>query len=449
MNIKMFNSQFINLKEKSDQFHNLKLEVSGLINELLDKQKRNDNTYQENLKIITKKEEKIKLLSNNKYSTYNYFIDFLDDRDIKNKKGFDVHVKTGTLLKDVSTSTKTFVPYSISSSSDFKTYKFKFNGNLVSNELEYSFYSFDSTPLIPSRIEVKYLDNIENFYEPNFRFYNRNNSIDFVNVFPFTAKKIEEVSFYFEQQVDLKKSNVYLKNKSYSTKENDYLILDIPNPKKLKYLSLFKNSDESIVPLSFKYSENGIEFKDIAFDEYKVGMIELNDGVDFIIKISSNYDKIIKKSKTYRTSKRIKSAGIKIDSVSYKTGIMETVVDYSVMFSQTEYRKLEKEFVGNNLSIKDFIEEKDGIYYIKSNFCKKLGGNTTLNENLIFYDDFSILSKEESLFNIYLDPYKNFLYTSAFMDQYDFYFSITTEQIEEFADDKFYTPMLFDLSIKG
>mgnify|MGYP001008111691 FL=1 len=70
-------------------------------------------------------------------------------------------------------------------------------------------------------------------------------------------------------------------------------------------------------------------------------------------------------------------------------------------------------------------------------------------ESLKLYDDESVLKTNNKAFDFYFDKENKVIYTSSFLSKYNFYLTYQYKEKQESISEDFYTPMLFEFSIKG
>ena len=134
---------------------------------------------------------------------------------------------------------------------------------------------------------------------------------------------------------------------------------------------------------------------------------------------------------------------------SFYLNIDGTINDCDIIFPFSSYKILKDEFDKLELDIRDYITEKENLYYLNKQFIIFLKESNEEIKKLKFYDDISILSKDKTFFNIYINLTNNILYIPAFLNNFNSSLSIIYETAKEQIDAKYYTPMLFDISVKG
>ena len=68
---------------------------------------------------------------------------------------------------------------------------------------------------------------------------------------------------------------------------------------------------------------------------------------------------------------------------------------------------------------------------------------------LKFLDDEKSIKDNGNALNFYFDKEKSLLYTSSFFNKYDFYISYQYKEKQSVIDSEYFTPILFEFSLKG
>ena len=426
-----------------------KNEIDKLLYENNQKTIRNEKRYKEIIDEIGQKETKIKSMMDNKYYKYIQLVDFINENNIKELSGFEIN-KNGALVETPEKRTlNSFYDKQVNSSN--KEIIYYFNPEIIYNELEYCFYNINGVPITPEKIIIYYNEFEENFYESYFRYYNRYITNTFTNNFLFTPKNIKKIKFIFNDIVDSKNDLCLLYTNEYSsTDNNNYATLYFSNFNSLKNFNIYKNSNEKI-PFKISFSEDNIEYKDIVFTNNEA-VISLNNSESFTIRIQSDYENFEREEVTISSSSMLEVSGLtKVDQTnsSFYLNIDGTINDCDIIFPFSSYKILKDEFDKLELDIRDYITEKENLYYLNKQFIIFFKESNEEIKKLKFYDDISILSKDKTFFNIYINLTNNILYIPAFLNNFNSSLSIIYETAKEQIDAKYYTPMLFDISVKG
>lgn len=426
-----------------------KTKIELLLEEINKKQIRNENQFDTVINEITEKENKIKSLMDNKYFKYIQFVDFINENNLLELNGFEINKNGALVEKPIKRTANYFLEKQVNS--DKKEIIYSFNSEIIYNELEYLFYNSKGVPIIPENIFIYYDDFEESFYESFFRFYNRFVSNSFLNNFLFTPKNIKKIRFIFNDTINSENDLCILYTNEYKSEGNsNYTLLSFSNYNSINSFNIYKNSQENI-PLKFYYSENNIDFEEIKFNNNE-SVFSLSNSSNFIIKIKSDYEnfKVNEVSISDNVSLDLSSL-ISNDQTktSYKLNLDGKIEDVDVIIPFSSYILFEEKLKNANVNISDFIIEKDNLYFLDKKYIFLIKEENENVKKMKFYDDVGILSKNPSFCNIYVDVINNNVYIPFFLNDYKISFEINYETAKEQISSKYYTPMLFDLSIKG
>lgn len=426
-----------------------KTKIELLLEEINKKQIRNENQFDTVINEITEKENKIKSLMDNKYFKYIQFVDFINENNLLELNGFEINKNGALVEKPIKRTANYFLEKQVNS--DKKEIIYSFNSEIIYNELEYSFYNSKGVPIIPKNIFIYYDDFEESFYESFFRFYNRFVSNSFLNNFLFTPKNIKKIRFIFNDTINSENDLCILYTNEYKSEGNsNYTLLSFSNYNSINSFNIYKNSQENI-PLKFYYSENNIDFEEIKFNNNE-SVFSLSNSSNFIIKIKSDYEnfKVNEVSISDNVSLDLSSL-ISNDQTktSYKLNLDGKIEDVDIIIPFSSYILFEEKLKNANVNISDFIIEKDNLYFLDKKYIFLIKEENENVKKMKFYDDVGILSKNPSFCNIYVDVINNNVYIPFFLNDYKISFAINYETAKEQISSKYYTPMLFDLSIKG
>ena len=427
------------------------ISISNLLKENENKKNRNYEEYNKRVSLFDKKISSIKLLSDNKSFKFISHLDFIDDRNISDVKEFERINDLGCITKKVINKQEVRYFKKILDINK-KKITYTFNNPIVTNAISYSFYSSETgLPIVPTSIDVVYKDNTDNLFEPHFRFYNRNNSTSFENYFLYEPKKISKIVFSFDTEVNSNNDLCKLYTIKYSMDNDNHLLLNIENKYNLSGFNIFKRTNEIVVPLIFEYSEDNVNFYPIEFKGNE-GNIVLKKSGNFSIKISSNNDAIELKDSYELGSSELYSADIKSSFGKYK--IKEDAIgslnDVEITFPLSTYKKIKEDISKlNSINIKDLFEDVDGIYKLKNSFIKYVSETNSSIDNLKYIDDISAIETTLEYFNFYIDTINKNIYSSAFIDNYPFFISFNFKKSIEQISKDYYTPIIFEFSLKG
>lgn len=448
----MYNIDIKNLINKinktQEEITEQKIKISSLENERNNKKERNTQKFQIRFEQIDKNEKEIKSLSDNRFFNYIKLFDFLNNNDITQNKDFEVNEELGCLVKRP----KSITEINISNNDiglDNKSISYKIKEKYPINSMEYSFYSKKTNlPLVPKSIFIKYDDYVDNFFENYFRYFNLNNKNNFISRYIFEPKMIKEIIFNFDEEIN--KENHYLKIFSIKYKDKNFVKILIKNIKQIKTFNITKKSNEAFKKLIFSYSEDDEIYNEIKFNNNE-SVFNLEKPNDFIIKIEDNEEEVKQNNNTIVKEKILESK----DVVSGKgifilrdTDISIESIKITLPFSASE--KLREKFVELQKNIDDYFENSAGVITLKQNKIKNI--TETFDDvisQLKFLDDEKSIKDNENALNFYFDKEKSLLYTSAFFNKYDFYISYQYKEKQSIIDSEYFTPILFEFSLKG
>lgn len=414
-----------------------------------EKKIRNENKFNEISKELKTKETKIKTLMDNKYFSYIQFVDFINDNNLKELNGFEIN-KTGTLVEHFTKRTPNYF-YEKNVNINKTEIVYLFNSDVIYNELEYSFYNLNGVPIIPEKITIFYEEFEENFYEDFFRFYNRFISNSFINNFLFTPKNIKKIKFVFNDTVDTSNDLCILYTNEYQNTDNNHnTILSFSNPYSLSTFNIFKNSHEDI-PIKLSFTEDNLDYEQISFSNSEA-IINLKNNGPFSIKIESDYKNFKVREVTINDISVMSLSSLTSNdatNTSYQLNVAGNINDCNIILPFSAYTHLETKMKDLGLDIKTFVDEKDDLYYINKNFIKFIKEDIPEIKKMKFYDDEAILKKANTYFNIYINTNLNVLYIPAFFNNYKVSLEINFQTSKQQIDSKYYTPMIFDISLKG
>ena len=451
MNLKQFNKQFKKINEVTTRIDNLLEEIYSEIAISEPKSERNFNLFNKISNQYSETESLIKSKMDNKYNSFQVIEDFSDSSRESNNVNFEINSNIRSLMKktDLSTLSKT-TPSSFTYSSDRTKLIVELQSDKIYNELNYSFYSSDNEPLVCKNIHFE-LDGIkEELYEMNFRYFSRNVINDFVTKLPFYPRKISKIYFEFYTPVNTENSFVSLLTKEYSIDESDEYIMKFINTNNLSTINVHKVTDESVVPLVFEYSSDNVTFNPIVFSEANESSITLDDaGEELLLKIKSDYDSIMKKEESDEVKYRKISTELPFDGYSYVLSDNADISSFKVSLSYSSYSLFKEKLDKVNIDINEIVEKNDNVYSFKNNFHNIVSGEYTSTDNLIYFDDVRILVDNLNYANFYLDEASNSLFSSAFMFDIPFIVEFTASVSTYEISNKYFTPFVFSVELKG
>lgn len=448
MNQQRINNTLDKLNKLFNDIYQLKNEIEEYKNSNTLKRKRNEEQFNKVYSDLLNKENQIKALMENKHFSFIEHVDFINNDHISQLTGFNIENKNGCLVKNIDEKTTNEHIDKIYNNT-FTEITYEFQEGIISNELEYSFYNSSSgLPILPSEIKINYGEYEEDFYEPNFRYFNRYITNTFVNNFLFNAKKIKKIKFKFLEPINVSNDKCVLYTNKYNT-EDTYANLFFSNPKQISIFNFSKRSDESVIPLIFEFSEDNTNFTKIEFNSFNEGIIQLKNKENFYVRITSDYNNFIVKEEKIVNEQTYKKSDITSDNIKYSINVNGAITNANVIFPYSTYKALLEEFKNIELDINDFIEKKHDVYYINNSFIKYVKEPNADIDKLKFFDDISILKEDEKFFNFYFNTSDNSIYFSPFLNKYELYFKINYETLKEQIPKELYTPFVFDVSVKG
>lgn len=436
-----------NINDKQREITIAKTTYNNLLLEKENKKNRNYNRFKERYENIDNEEKRLKKLFDNKFFKYIKLYDFLDEQEIYENKNFEINSEIGCLNMNP----KTIITINYSDkvhSIDKKSISYKFNNKQIINAMEYSFYSSETNlPLVPSRIILKYDNHIDNFSESYFRYFNHNNTNSFISSFIFEPKIIKEIVFYFNEEVMF--NNAYAKFKSIQYKNENELTFFVNNNYELNSFNIYKKSNELFRKFNFSFSEDNEKFKNIEFNNNE-GLISLENNGDFVLKITVPEEKIKQQDKI-----EIKSATIDFKSLETSPGVYNIPTDdisiesIKITFPISSSAKLKEKLTELGLNETDFFSAGAFLTLNKNHIKNITEISKDELESLKLYDDESVLKTNNKAFDFYFDKENKVIYTSSFLSKYNFYLTYQYKEKQESISEDFYTPMLFEFSIKG
>lgn len=445
--LKEINNLLIQIQEKKNKIKELKQINSQ-------KSSLNYNKYIERITELDNTEQSIKMLMENKYFKYIKHIDFTDDLYVKQLNGFQLNKDLGCIIKSEENKYEISYTNRIISPDQKKVTYIYADGSEISNILDYSFYSLKKgIPLIPTSIRISYNDNEDLFYEPHFRFYNRNNKTSFINSFPFQPKQISKIIFDFDEEININNCYCKLFSATYSILEDNYILIEIENENKLNSFNISLKTEDSVINFKYFFSEDNINFEEFSFEEGPETILRLKNNSNFFIKIVADNENVNIKEETTIKKTELYSNEIKDNFGIYSIplNITSEVSSIRITFPISSYKILkEKMSKLSEVNIDDYIlEETSGLYVLKNEFIDYINSIDEKINNLKYIDDISILETDKKYFNFYVDSKKMKIYTSSFMDEINFFIEMQYPSVSNHIDKMFYTPYLFSISLKG
>jgi hypothetical protein len=451
MNLNSYNIQFSQINATNAAIDTLFEKIAAIESVNKPKRSRNFAAYNKIYNQYTANETSIKALMDNKYISFLVFEDFLNSDNIESSSGFQINERIGALTKEVNSDNIVIsTPSKVVISNDKKTLIAEFNDGSIYNEILYSFYSYTGEAATCSSIYFEYSGQKEYFYEPNFRYYNRTVVTDFKSKIPFSPRKVTKVYFTFDEPINTANYKVEFYGNEYTIDEDDFCTVKFSNPKSLTSLKLSKISDESVVPITWSYSDDNISFTVIEFNDIDEGLITLPSGnTEFVVKMEAEYSNINKSELLNTSTVKKNSADIQLNTYSYTLADIGTINSFKISLPYSSYSKIKTQLETIGLNVNDFVTKSNDVYSFNPEFYQEISGTSSVRENLIYFDDVSILNEKVSYANFYIDKTTNTLLTSAFMNAIPFVVELEVESPVYSIADEYFTPYVFDISVKG
>lgn len=452
MNKKYFNSKFKEIKEILSDINLIKLDISNIQIELDTKNNMLNKIFNEKMKFALNKESKIKSLMDNRGFRYIKIFDFLSSKDIEANQGFSINTDSGFLLSETINKPSIQLFKKSINPSNKKEFIYEFDNTNYSNMIEFSFKDSLGLPLTPKVMKIEYNNRIEEFFEPNFRHYNRNSQNVFLNRFYFYPKRILRIYVEFEENADFEKSSCELFSCTFNTDSNNFIELPIINPNGISSFNLYKNTDETNIPLIFDFTEDNSTYEKIEFNNQE-GIISLNKSGDFKIRIKKDYHNVETKVSTENKKSSIPYSEMqKINNIaSFESN--GRIKNFDIVFSKAAYKKMKEslnKIFNDPNKINDFIvETPEKIYKIKKEFLSMINEVNDQTLSLVYCDDIEAIKETSFYFSFLLDEKTKSLYCSSFMNEFNFFLELDTEVIIDKISTDLLTPYIFDLQIKG
>ncbi|MGL6101024.1 MAG: hypothetical protein ACRC0G_15555 [Fusobacteriaceae bacterium] len=451
MDKKYFNAKYKEASSLVSGISELKKELEILKSEISIKKDIKNSSYLEKINNSTKKENRIKALMDNRHFRYMKMIDFITEDDITTKQGFFINKDSGFVIPEIIKNPEIKLFNKTINPSNKSEVIFEFENSVYSNLLSFSFKDKNSLPITPKNIRIEYNDNVEDFFEPNFRYYNRNAKNVYVNNFFFYPKKILKVIVTFFEDYDYESAKCSLYSCSFNISKDSFMEIAIKNTGKINNFNIFKNSDETNVPLIFEFTEDNSIYKEISFKNQE-SVISLENSSDFNIRLRNDYENVEQKEFTENRKMSILVSDMSVTNNIHYFELSGKIINFDIAFSNSSYKKIRDEFTelfGDTVNIEKFLVNENNVYKVRKEFVSIINEPTEDILNLVLQDDLSELKENDALFNFYVDEKEKSLHFSSFMKNYTFFLQLETEVIIDSIPNDMLTPYLFDLQIKG
>ncbi|MGL5716498.1 MAG: hypothetical protein ACRCXX_14275 [Cetobacterium sp.] len=452
MNKKYFNSKFKEANATLKKITAHKTDIHNLISEIKTKKELLNAVFNERMSNAIKKEDRIKTLMDNRHFKFMKMVDFLSAEDLFEQQGFLINEDSGFLLSEILKQPKTDLFKKSKNPSNDKELIFEFDNNQYSNLMSFSFKDVNGLPITPKNVRVEYNGKTEDFFEPNFRYYNRNSKNVFVNNFFFYPKKILKVYATFDVTPDFNTSFCDLYSCSFNTDSNNFAEILISNSKGIKNFNIYKNSDENNVPLIFEFTEDNSVYNPIEFKNQEA-VISLSNAVDFKIRIRKDYENVVVKEFTEVVKNIISYNDMDIINNVATFDFQGRIKNFDVVFSQSGYRLLKEEMFrvfGDNEKIDSFIMEgANKVYKLKREYVNLINESDPFIDSLIYFDSIDDAKDNNALFNFYINEKDKKLHFANFFKEFSFFLELENEVVVDNISANLLTPYVFDLQIKG
>ncbi|MGL4999485.1 MAG: hypothetical protein ACRC5T_11000, partial [Cetobacterium sp.] len=263
--IEMFNNYFASINAYLKEIALLKEEILFLGNVVSDKQSINKISASRVLEELRMKEKEVEKLLGNKKFKHVKFADFLSATEIFDSKDMEVFEKGGFVigtpvskLEQIETSRKL--------SRDRKELYIEFKEPIYTNEITFSFVDEKQIPIVPEK--VFFTNEIEEeLNEHDFRYYNRNESYNFVSNFYYYPKIVKSIRVTFKEAISSKNAVLKLYQNTYLDTGDSSFKLRFDLTKSTDNANIYVNSEESVVPVDMSFSIDDISYEDVSFSK--------------------------------------------------------------------------------------------------------------------------------------------------------------------------------------
>lgn len=451
MNKKHFNSKFKEAHRLLLDIESIKSEISQIVSEIATKKELLNTSFNERMNYSIMKEERIKTLMDNRHFKFMKIIDFLLKKDVSESQGFEVNEDSGFAISEIVKKPEINLFKKSINPSNSKEIIFEFDNSKYSNLISFSFKNKYGLPVTPKNIKVEYNGRIEDFFEPNFRYYNRNAKNIYVNNFYFYPKKILRIYAEFDTEFDFSTSSVSLYSCSFNIDSNNFLDLNVENTHDIKTFNIFKNTDETNVPLKFELTEDNSTYHPITFKNQEAA-ITLQNHSNFKIRVIKDYENVQVKEFTEVKKQSISHSSMAVVDNVATFDTEGKIKNYDIVFTQSAYKKLREALgtiFGDNNKISEFISDTDKIFKLKKEYVSLINETNDYINNMIYFDDVEGLKEDPKMFNFYINERTRKLYFSNFFKDYNFFLELENEIVVENIGPELLTPYVFDIQIKG
>lgn len=386
-------------------------------------------------------------------------VNFTDDKFIYYNNGFFLDTENGILYSEPSVKNPIKIKDFVISNNK-KTIKFNFFDYEIVNFLYFEFYkqNGDSQNLNNVKIFGKSIEQINGSYNIQItdsfikNFDSNYKMDDFSKAILINPKKIKSISFEFENELDINnyKINFFTYEFDYSNQKE--IILKIPNKYSAGSFKFNKASYEKNIGLNFSFSYDGLEYTDFDFNKVIKGEIyqtnESNIISDEVKKFDNFFIKLenseFKGSKNIQKIQQEKERFLVNFTTKTEYQINEEIIDDSVFFIIPDAIKVAID--KNNVIPEVFIKMPNG-YMINNFFLKIVDEINDDNKQYITsmkYEDIELKNKS---FSIYFCKKNKTFYFPGYIENIYIQYNYLSEVIS--IDDKYFTPIVFDLSIKN
>ena len=430
------------------------------------------------VELSTKKEKLIDLIdyktttNENKYKTFaqqlgNIYdsleektrVNFTSNNFINYNNGFYLDTENGILYVEPCFKNEIKIKDYVFSN-DKKTIKFNFFDFEIINFLYFEFYkkNGDSQNLNNVKIFGESLEQINGSYKIQItdsfiKNFDDNYKIDdFSKALLINPKKVKSISFEFEDEIDINnyKINFFAYEFDYSDKKE--IVLKIPNNYSSGSFKFNKTSYEKNIGLNFEFSYDGVEYTEFDFNKMIKNEIYKTNESSVISENIEKFDNFFIKIKNsdFKTNSSIEKIQQEKERflVNFTTKteltISEQIIDDSVFFIIPDAIKVAID--KNNVMPEVFIKMPNG-YMINNFFLKIVDEINDDNKQYVTsmkYEDIELKNKK---FLIYYCKKNKTFYFPGYMENVYIQYNYLTEVVS--IDNKFFTPIIFDLTIKN
>ena len=370
-------------------------------------------------------------------------VNFTDDKYIYSNNGFILDTENGLIYSEPSVKTEVDIKdYSIINFLYFEFYKLNGDSQNLNNVKIFGENIEQINGSYNTQITDSFIKNFDDNYKVD----------DFSKALLINPKKLKSISFEFEDEIDINNYKINFFTYEYDYSIEKEIILKIANNYSAGCFKFNKTTYEKMIELLFSFSYDGLEYQDFDFNKLiKNEIYKTNEAnvltedektfSNFFIKIkngefkgTSNIQKIQQEKERYLINFSVKT----------EHQINDEIIDDSVFFIIPDAIKVAID--KNNVMPEVFIKTPNG--YMINNFFLKIVD--TLNDDnkqyvtSMTYEEIELRTKK---FLMYYSKDTKTFYFPGYLENIYLQYSYLTEVAS--IDNKYFTPIVFDLTIKN